>query len=67
MEESLTGLDEVVVIGYGTMKRELTGAISSKGDEVNKMAIQILALLFQVSLLELVCDKAMLLQVKMLK
>ena len=40
MEESLTGLDEVVVIGYGTMKkRELTGAISSiKGDEVNKMA-----------------------------
>ncbi|MGB2232802.1 MAG: TonB-dependent receptor plug domain-containing protein, partial [Flavobacteriaceae bacterium] len=40
MEESLTGLDEVVVIGYGTMKkRELTGAISSiKGDEVNKIA-----------------------------
>lgn len=40
MEESLTGLDEVVVIGYGSMKkRELTGAVSSiKGDEINKIA-----------------------------
>ena len=30
MSESLTGLDEVVVVGYGTVKkRELTGAVSS--------------------------------------
>ena len=30
MEVNTTGLDEVVVVGYGTMKkRELTGAVSS--------------------------------------
>ena len=30
MKENLTGLDEIVVVGYGTIKkRELTGAISS--------------------------------------
>jgi len=30
MKENLTGLDEIVVVGYGTLKkRELTGAISS--------------------------------------
>ena len=29
MKENLTGLDEIVVVGYGTLKkRELTGAIS---------------------------------------
>ena len=36
MESDVTGLDDVVVIGYGTMKkRDLTGAISSvKGDDI---------------------------------
>ena len=40
MKSSVTGLDEVVVVGYGTMKkRELTGAIVSiKGEEINKVA-----------------------------
>ena len=30
MEVNTTGLDEVVVVGYGTMKKELTGAVSSE-------------------------------------
>ena len=36
MDESVTGLDEVVVIGYGTVrKRDLTGAVSSvKSDDL---------------------------------
>ena len=36
MESDVTGLDDVVVIGYGTMKkRDLTGAISSvKGEDI---------------------------------
>ena len=40
MEVNTTGLDEVVVVGYGTMKkRELTGAVSSvKSDEITKTA-----------------------------
>lgn len=39
MKESFTGLDEIVVIGYGTVKkRELTGAIASvKAKEINKV------------------------------
>ena len=38
MKESVTGLDEIVVIGYGTVKkRELTGAIASvKAKDLNK-------------------------------
>ena len=38
MKESFTGLDEIVVIGYGTVKkRELTGAIASvKAKDLNK-------------------------------
>ena len=38
MKESLTGLDEIVVVGYGTVKkRELTGAISSvKSKDLSK-------------------------------
>jgi len=38
MKENLTGLDEIVVVGYGTAKkRELTGAISSvKSKDLNK-------------------------------
>ena len=38
MKENLTGLDEIVVVGYGTVKkRELTGAISSvKSKDLNK-------------------------------
>ena len=40
METSTTGLDEVIVVGYGTMKkRELTGAVSSiKSDDISKTA-----------------------------
>ena len=39
MKESFTGLDEIVVIGYGSVKkRELTGAIASvKAKEINKV------------------------------
>lgn len=38
MKESVTGLDEIVVVGYGTAKkRELTGAIASvKAKDLNK-------------------------------
>jgi TonB-linked SusC/RagA family outer membrane protein len=38
MKESVTGLDEIVVVGYGTVKkRELTGAIASvKAKDLNK-------------------------------
>lgn len=38
MKESLTGLDEIVVVGYGSVtKRELTGAVSSvKSKDLNK-------------------------------
>ena len=40
MEASTTGLDEVIVVGYGTMKkREITGAISSvKAEDIAKTA-----------------------------
>jgi TonB-dependent starch-binding outer membrane protein SusC len=40
MEEQTTNLDEVVVIGYGTVKkRDLTGAVSSvKSEEIVKIA-----------------------------
>ncbi len=41
MAEDVEGLDEVVVIGYGTMKKsDLTGAVASvKGDELNTVAV----------------------------
>ena len=40
METSTTGLDEVIVVGYGTMKkRELTGAVASvKSEDMVKTA-----------------------------
>ena len=40
METSTTGLDEVIVVGYGTMKkRELTGAVASvKSEDIVKTA-----------------------------
>jgi len=40
MKTSTTGLDEVIVVGYGTQKkREITGAIASvKSDEISKTA-----------------------------
>ena len=40
METSTTGLDEVIVVGYGTMKkRELTGAVASvKSEDIIKTA-----------------------------
>ena len=41
LSESATQLDELVVIGYGTVKKsDLTGAVSSvKGDELKKAAV----------------------------
>src|SRR5664280_581692 len=40
MSEALTGLDEVVVIGYGSLKKKLvTGAtVQVKGDDIQKMS-----------------------------
>ncbi len=42
MEPDLIGLDEVVVIGYGTMvKKDLTGAVATiRGEELQKLASQ---------------------------
>jgi TonB-linked SusC/RagA family outer membrane protein len=42
LESELTGLDEVIVTGYGTQpKREVTGAVSSiKGDEIANLPMQ---------------------------
>jgi len=42
LEEVLTGLDEVVVVGYGTQRRsEVTGAIASiKAESLEKMPVQ---------------------------
>jgi TonB-linked SusC/RagA family outer membrane protein len=39
MEEALTGLDEVVVVGYGTLKKKLvTGAtVQVKGEDIQKL------------------------------
>ena len=41
LSESATQLDELVVIGYGTVRKsDLTGAVSSvKGDELKKAAV----------------------------
>ena len=50
------------------MKKRATGAISSiKGDEVNKMSTSDFGSAIQGKLVGVMCDKAMLLQVKMLK
>jgi len=40
LEEALLGLDEVVVVGYGTLKKKLvTGAtVQVKGDDIQKMS-----------------------------
>ncbi len=40
LEESLTGLDEVVVVGYGTQKKKLvTGStVQVKGDDIQKLS-----------------------------
>lgn len=40
MQEDIEGLDEVVVVGYGTMKKsDLTGAVASvKSEKINKVA-----------------------------